>query len=475
MLGPVPIAEVREGIETQQQTLVELFYSYGALRKRPPTEIINVGSAVNPKKIPRKEYQRLQANCLAFNQDIATLYNRFEDLEGFFREFSHGDPLVDVLFRIYDRSKQLGRDVRKPVGLVVRNDMMYDQKFKEFKQVEFNNMSVGLGQLTTKLGDLTKHFYDTFLHKPLNWIKNRNCDKQLELFLTLHRLYGNPKAVWVSVMLENEPNIFDSIPNERALTLAGIEVLRLTLPQITKDAFHVDPQTKKLFVLGREAAVVYLRSLYDPSHFTDDRVEFWAAAEASRALLLPDIKLFLLGIKLTQHLFTADVLLDKYGLQALKTSQFSPHYCETLHISTNFANDRQKIVEFAKGRKDSLLIKALEEGGGGLILGDDKMIEFLETAPLEEIQKVLLAHRIDAPLSECVVLFQQELRYVTETTSELSIYTSLILEPHDDGYRPALSDVWDYLLRSKSRTEIKGGMNIGASYMDTLVYADDNN
>lgn len=470
MLGSIPISDVQQQVTQHQQNLIDIFYSYGALRKKSANEIVNVGSALNPKRIPKAEYERLQNNCLSFNDDLTLLYNRFDSLREFFVEYSKGDALTAILFDILKRAEALGKQNDKPVGLIVRNDLMYDVKMNEFKQVEFNNMSCGLGQLTTKLGDLMRHFYDGFLYKPLNWIKSNNCDRQIETFLKLYELYGNSKAVFVVVMLDNEPNIFDSIPNERALKLAGVPVRRLTLSQITKNSFEIDKTTRKLFVQGEEVAIVYFRSLYDPSHFTEERINFWATAEASRAIMLPDIKWFILGIKLTQLLLSSKPLLAEYDLEQLKNSPFSPHYCQTMHLNSDFGGDRNKMLAYAQEHQKQLLIKALEEGGAGLILGDEAMLKYIETADIHDLQKVLLAYRIDAPLSESLVLFQHELRVFPETTSEISVYTSLILTPESGEYKKHHSTVWDYLLRSKAKNEIKGGMNIGASYMDTLVY-----
>ena len=474
MLSSTSIPKIHPSTTENLQILVDLFYSYGALRKKTPNSITNVASAINPKKIPRKVYEDLQKDCLAFNSDILTLYNNFDSLLEFFRSYSQNDELVDILLSIYDISLKKGRCTSKSVGLIIRNDFMYDQHFKEFQQVEFNHMACGLGNLTTKLGDLNNHFHSSVLDNTLPFIKVHNDTKQIETFLSMFNLYGNPKALFLVVMLENEANIFDSIPNERILILAGVQVKRILLSQINKDNYRLDELTKKLYVFNKEVALVYFRSLYDPTHFNDERIDFWVQAERSHALVMPDVKSFLIGIKLTQHLLSSDKLLARYGLSELRKSDFNKHLCDTKSIITDFENDRSKMLEYAKKHQKSLLLKSFKEGGMGLILGDEKMVEFIENEPLEILGQMLLSYRMSPPVSDSLILIFHELKLVEDTTSELSIYSSIILTPNGTKFKLVHNQVWDYLLRSKHKSEIKGGMNIGASFMDTLVY-DENN
>ena len=473
MLPGYPLTEIQSDFEKHKQSLVDIMYSYGALRKKSPNEIVNVGMSVNPKLISKKEYNDLKLDSHSFNKDLVELYHKFDQIKPFIKEHCEGDELVELLLKIVDTADSQGRSDKKIVGLILRNDFMYDSEKKEFLQVEFNCMSVGLGQLTTKISDLLNHFYRTILRKPLNFVKNNNYLKQQETYTQLYHSYGNNNAIILEVMLDPEPNIFDSIPNERFFNLSEIDIHRVVLSQIIPENYTFDDKSKKLTFMGKEVAIVYFRSMYSPEHFEGHRLQFMVQAERSKTIMLPDIRFFLLGIKITQHLLNSPVLLDQYGLSNLKDSQFSKHYCPSYLLKIDFNNDRQKMLKFAEQHKDRLLIKSFGEGGMGIILGNNDMIEFIKNETMENLHKILLSHRMNSVPTDSLALLNHELKVVKDTTSEMSIYSSLIIKTKDNE-KPVvvLDEVWDYLLRTKNKAEVKGGMNINVSFMDNLAYLD---
>jgi hypothetical protein len=394
LLTAAPIAPLQQqlnGPNLLRQQLIDVLYSNGALRKKTPTDIVNVGLSLIPKLIAREDYDSLKLDCAAFNRDIATLYNT-ASLGEFFESYGGGDGLVRILLDILKQSQQLGRaDECKPTGVIIRNDFMYDALSERFLQVEFNHIACGLGQLTSRIKNSLQLFHQSYLlhseaaaaaaspppSQPV-FVPTSNSAKQIEMFTELFRLYGNPSAAFVEVMLDNEPNIFDSIPNETMLSQSGISVLRLLFSDIRQQNFRLDDATKKLYVHGREVAVVYFRSMYDPSHFSDgDKTAFWVAAERSTALLLPDVRSFLLGIKLTQHLLSSPALLSRHNLTSLLSSRFASHYCDTKHITTDYGDDVAAFLSYAKANKPNLLLKSLQEGGMGLVLGDGACLLFI--------------------------------------------------------------------------------------------------
>jgi hypothetical protein len=472
MFDPYPIEKIQPLVEKNTMNLVELMYSHGILRKKNPLEMTNMPISVNPKYISRAQYTELQSNCLSFHRIMEMLYDRFDELIEFYENYSHGDELVAILSKIYRQSKLEGKNPLKPECLIIRNDFMYDLGSQTFQEVEFNTMSIGLGQQSTSLQKLTSLFYNSFLKIELPLVPNSNSERQIETFRQVFNLYGNKDAVFLEVMLPDEPNIFDSIHNEKLLAQIGIRTIRITLNEITPENYRLDKETKKLFVFDKEVAVVYMRSLYDPSHFDDNRIDFWAKAEASNAAVIPSVTSFIIGIKLTQHLFTSDTLLKKYNLEDIKKNSFRKHFCDTKNIESDFENNKDKLLEFLKVNKEKVLLKSYKEGGLGLLLGGNEMISYTEKASLQDLQQLLIAHRIDTPFYESLTLVNHEVKFVKESISEISIFSSFIMKKGDKGWKSEWEQVWDYLFRSKYRQEIKGGISVGASFMDTLVFID---
>jgi len=470
VISAYPADQIRESFTANRMNIIELMYSYGILRKKSPTEMTNMPISLTPKIISREDYAQLKHNSLAFHRIMELLYSRFDDLVPFYEQYSHGDSLVEILFKVYKRANEQGRDPNKPEVLIIRNDFMFDKGSQTFQQVEFNTMSIGLGQQSSSLQRLMDHIYNSFFRKPVKLVPSCNSEKQIETLTRAFELYGNNEAVFLEVMLPEEPNIFDSIHNEKALNQKGIKVWRIRLNEITPENMRFDREEKKLFVFDMEIAVVYMRSLYDPSQFSEHCIDFWVYAELSKAVVIPSVRSFIIGIKLTQHIFTSEKLLADYKLQEIKQNPFKKHFCDTKYISTDFNNDKAQLLPYLKTNKYSVLIKSFKEGGLGLLLGGDEMVEYAETAPIAELQQLLISHRIDTPYYGSLTLVNHECKEVAECISEVSVFSSFILKRGESGWKAEWEQVWDYLLRSKYRSEIKGGISVGASFMDTLVF-----
>lgn len=470
MLSSDKASEIQQTVELELRPFIDLMYSFGALGKKSPTLLAHVPVSFTPKKIQEKEYEGLRDSCQSFNEDLAFIYNKFDDLLGFYKEYSKEDELVDILLKILHLSEQKPKCIDKPIALIVRNDFMYDIEQKTFKQVEFNNFCAGIAQMSNKVGEVVKLFTHNFLKKNDKFVPNKNPQKAIEFFNNLYKMYNNQKAVFLEVNWMNETNHFDCIPNEKLLTRIGVPNRRLCVTKITPSVYHIDEETKQFYVNGEEVAVIYWRSLYDSSMFNEERIQFWATAERSKAILIPDVKFYIIGIKLTQHLLWSEKLLNKYALNDLKGRPFKKHLCETLSIVTDFDNNKQKMLDYANKHKNSLILKTFKEGGMGFVLVEQEMIDFIEKEPLEQIAKTLLAHRIVTPVAESLSLIDEKVTFHPETTSELGIYHSLILKPNGKKFDIVSNEVWSYLLRTKNLTEIKGGVSLGRAFIDSLIY-----
>ena len=483
MLTARAVEPLKAPTDKHFQALVDVLYSNGLIRKISPTDYSHMPVSLNPKIIPKEAYVSLKAHCLDFHKLLKLLYEKFEKLLPFLENYCGNDQLLKNLLKIHktaQNSQKIGP--KKAEIVILRNDFMYDAVLAKFLQVEFNTIAVGLGQFTTILRGVLHQFYSSFYQTPLNFAPSENSASQIETFQKAFELYGNPAAVILFVVLDYEPSIFDIAPNEHLLADKGIIVQRILFSELRSENYHLEPATGKLFVHGAEVAVIYLRSLYAEEHLNPATIDFWVSAETSTALLIPSVKSFLIGIKLTQHLFSSDKLLQDFGmLSEVRANSFNEHLCPTLTLTTDFANDRAKMLQFVRENEQNLLLKTYKEGGVGFLLSGPKIAEFVETSSLEDLASILLAHKIDAPTYETFSMSNGDTKFVKDSVSEVSIYSSYIFrqknaengEKSEEKYEILYEKVWDYLVRSKPKSEDRGGISVGVACLDTLVFPDD--
>ena len=457
--------DVLDVARSRASELHEIAIGHGILRGKEKGGAMNMPLSLNPKALPPSEYYHMQEQYRDLHSMFQELLSNFDDLLPFFEEFGANDELVVLILGIYKKSKG-GLCDGKPSCVVFRNDFMYDSLFGKFLQVEVNTLSVGLPQTSQKLELAVQHFYQSLIGAPRSFYTNSSIEAVNDLFVKCHQLSGVEEGVILFVTLDTEPNVYDIIHTEKGALSKGLPVLRVKLSELIAGSFELKGSTLK--VKGRDVAVVYFRSLYSIDHFTPETIDFWVKAEQSSALLIPDCKIYLLGLKLTQLLVYSKELCKKYNLTGIINSGFRPHLCETLHLKTDFDGQRSKMLDYIIKNPGVYVLKSYKEGGLGLMLEGDPMIEFVRNSSEEELSSFLLAYKIQAPVYETIGILDGEIIEMPKTTSEIGFFSTLILEKEDSRYRVSFERRGGHLLRSKVSSELKGGISIGTAVVDTL-------
>lgn len=98
------------------------------------------------------------------------------------------------------------------------------------------------------------------------------------------------------------------------------------------------------------------------------------------------------------------------------------------------------------------------------------MKEFILNNSESTLNKFILVRKVQTPIYPSDVLFQGEkIIHLEETISEFSFYQNLIFVPRQDSSEIVHQRESGYLVRTKNKETVKGGIAINASYLDTLA------
>ena len=449
-----------------------LCYAHNLFKLMPYPEVQHISFCINPKIIDRKKFEDLQRACLDFDNVLVDLYNNFPQLIKFYEEYASGDEFLGLLLKIYKRVKSKGFNRNKPIIFINRNDFMYDRECDTFLEIEYNLIAASMGFHSHNLNKMLHQYYTLHRHKKLQFVESNYPSFHLETFVKFWSYYANPHAYVGILLSDQEGNIFETIQIEQLLLDAGIKTVRINANDIINLNFHLDDSNNLVFK-GKEIGIVYLRYLYDPSHYTDDIEEFMYTAELSNAMCIPSIEMLLINMKLSQFLLCNAKAQEKYDIPKIDLRSFANHICPHYILRDNFNNDKEKMISEVKKDINSYLLKTFKEGGYGDIIAGESIIDLINKDTIEHLNTYMLVHRVKTPTYPSYVWYEGELKYFNETISEFSIYTGVAMKMNENG-------VWvmdwhkgtENLVRTKPVNTLKGGVAVNAAFIDSLIYKD---
>lgn len=449
--------------------LNSLTYAYNLTKLFPYPAIENISYSLNPKMISRSKYEELVHDCEGFDKILMQMYNNMPKLIQYYRDYASGDPLVLTFLELYDAVSKIGFNRKKPSVYINRHDFMYDLKLEEFIEVEYNLTAASAGFHAHNIKSLLQHYYKQ-RDEAIDFVDNKYTDFHIETFLKFWGAYNNPEAYIAIVLSEGEWNIFETIQNQKLLLDAGIKTMKILAENLHKENFWLD-EFNNLVYKGKEIGMVYYRYLYDATHFINDSKNFVIAAEVSNAICLPSLETWLINTKMNQYLIYARSVQEKYGITHLDIKHFKRHLCPHYMLKDSFGNDKIRMIEFVKRDIDNFLLKTFREGGFGEIIGGNDILDFIAEQSEEILNRYLLVKKIKTPSAPSVCFIEGNIKFFEETVSELGIFTSAVLKMSD-------SKVWGvdwqsgsgYLMRTKPKSTMKGGIAVNASFVDVLAF-----
>lgn len=413
-----------------------------------------------PSPVPKAAF--LQA--LAVQTHYNTLVDKISQDSDFLQEALASTIEVDDftarLFRIHQQILKEGRTQSIMLGLN-RSDYMLDQT-SSLKQIEINTFAASFGGLSSRTPDVHRHVLKVAgrLEESRRILDNNPAAGLAGAVAKAWELYGSERAVVMFLVEENQRNIFDQRYIESELWKRNISTIRKRFDAVCKTG-SLD-QDKRLFVDGREVAVVYFRNGYMPQNYTSEQT--WDARllmERSLAVKCPDISTHLAGTKKVQQVLARPGVLEKFFPgQPEAVEQIRATFAGLYTLDMGPEGD--KTVAMALASPDRFVLKPQREGGGNNIYGAEICQVLEEVKGSEERMAYILMDKIQPTPLHNYLLRQDGPLQISNCLSELGVFGAYVRKGKD----MVMNECVGHLLRTKSSEHSDGGVAAGVAVLD---------
>lgn len=417
-----------------------------------------------PTPVPKPVF--LQA--LAVQTHYNTLVDKISQDSDFLQEALASTIAVDNftarLFKIHQQILKEGTSQRIVLGLN-RSDYMLDlgkDGVSSLKQIEINTFAASFGGLSSRMPDVHRHILNVAgrQEESRRVLDNNPAAGLARAIAKAWELYGSQRAVVMFLVEETQRNIFDQRYIENELWKRNIPTIRRRFDDVCKTG-SLD-QDKKLFVDGKEVAVVYFRNGYMPQNYTSEQT--WEARllmERSLAVKCPDIRTHLAGTKKVQQVLARPGVLDKFFPdQPQVVEQIRATFAGLYTLDMGAEGD--KTVAMALATPDRFVLKPQREGGGNNIYGSEicQVLEGVKES--EERTAYILMDKIQPTPLKNYLLRRDAPLVISNCLSELGVFGTYVRHGED----MVLNECVGHLLRTKSSEHSDGGVAAGVAVLD---------
>ncbi|XP_061592815.1 glutathione synthetase [Cololabis saira] len=416
-----------------------------------------------PTPVPRAVFFQAMEVQIHYN----TLVDRISRDHDFLRDALASTVEVDQftarLFSIHQQILAEGGSQAVVLGLN-RSDYMLDQqddRSSSLKQIEINTFAASFGGLSSRMPDVHRHVLKVAgrLDESRRILDNDPAAGLARAVAKAWELYGSERAVVMFLVEDVQRNIFDQRYVEAELWKRNIPTVRKRFDDVCQTG-TLGPD-RKLFVGGREVAVVYFRNGYMPQNYTSEQC--WDARlmmERSLAAKCPDISTHLAGTKKVQQVLARPGVLER----------FFPDQPEVVkQIRATFAGlytldmgpEGDETVALALAAPDRFVLKPQREGGGNNIYGPE-ICQVLGAVKGSERTAYILMDKIHPAPAQNFLLRRDGPLTATSCLSELGVFGAYVRR----GGETLLNECVGHLLRTKSSEHSDGGVAAGVAVLD---------
>lgn len=258
---------------------------------------------------------------------------------------------------------------------------------------------------------------------------------------------------------ELQRNIFDHRYVENELWKRNIPVIRRQFEDVAKTGFL--DQDKRLFVDGREVAIVYFRNGYMPQNYTEQNWEARLMMERSMAVKCPDISTHLAGTKKVQQELARPGVLERFFPgEPDVVDQIRATFAGLYTLDMGPEGD--KTVAMALAKPDQFVLKPQREGGGNNLYGAEicQVLEGVKQST-ERMAYILMDKVQPRPVHNYLLRLGTPLKLST-CLSELGVFGAYVRHGQD----MVLNECAGHLLRTKSDEHSDGGVAAGVAVLD---------
>ncbi|XP_051517776.1 glutathione synthetase-like isoform X2 [Myxocyprinus asiaticus] len=417
-----------------------------------------------PSPVPSALFHQALAVQTYFNRLVDQVSQNPTFLEETLASTIKVDDFTARLFSIYRQVRQECQSQSIVLGLN-RSDYMLDQNPEggtSLKQIEINTIAASFGGLSSRTPDVHRHILKVAnLLEECDQILDNNPAAGLARGLAkAWELYGSERAVVMFLVEDVQRNIYDHRYVENELWKKNIPVIRRQFEDVCRTG-SLD-QSKRLFVDGREIAIVYFRNGYMPQNYTSE--QSWEARlmmERSLAVKCPDISTHLVGTKKVQQELARPGVLERLFPDEPETvvqirATFAGLY------TLDMGEEGDKTVAMALANPDQYVLKPQREGGGNNIYGKE-ICEVLENMKdsSDRTAYILMDKIQPRPVENYLLRPGAPLR-LSSCLSELGVFGAYVRKGNDMVFNECVG----HLLRTKSSEHADGGVAAGVAVLD---------
>ncbi|XP_037336435.1 glutathione synthetase [Pungitius pungitius] len=417
-----------------------------------------------PTPVPKGVFLQALAVQTHYNTLVDRISQDSDFLQDALARTIEVDDFTARLFRIHQQILKEGRAQSIVLGLN-RSDYMLDQGKDgsvSLKQIEINTIAASFGGLSSRTPDVHRHVLKVAgkLEESRRILDNDPASGLARAIAKAWELYGSERAAVMFLVEESQMNIFDQRYIESQLWKRNIPTIRKRFDDVTKTG-SLD-QNKKLFVDGREVAVVYFRNGYMPQNYISEQT--WDARllmERSLAVKCPDISTHLAGTKKVQQVLARPGVLERFFpdqprvVEQLKAT-FAGLY------TLDMGSEGDQTVAMALAAPDQFVLKPQREGGGNNIYGAE-ICRVLRAAEGSSARTAyILMDKIQPGGVQNYLLRRDGPLEISNCLSELGVFGTYVRHGKD----MVMNECAGHLLRTKSSEHSDGGVAAGVAVLD---------
>lgn len=417
-----------------------------------------------PSPVPKALFQQALDVQVHFNHLVDKISQDIQFLEDSLASTIKVDDFTARLFNIHKQLLQEGHTQSIVLGLN-RSDYMLDKAEDggiSLKQIEINTIAASFGGLSSRTPDVHRHILRVAnrFNEQRNVLDNNPAAGLAQGLAKAWELYGSKDAVVMFLVENAQRNIFDHRYVENELWSRDITVIRRQFEDVTsKGSLDSD---KRLFVDGKEVAVVYFRNGYMPQNYSSSQSwETRLMMERSRAVMCPDISTHLAGTKKVQQELARPGVLERFfpdqpDVVALIRATFAGLY------TLDMGPEGDKTVAMALAKPDQFVLKPQREGGGNNIYGQEicQVLEGVKNSS-ERTAYILMDKIRPCPVQNYLLRPGAPLSLST-CLSELGVFGAYVRH----GKEMVMNECVGHLLRTKSSEHADGGVAAGVAVLD---------
>ncbi len=462
---------------------VDWALAHGVAFKKTARSAEHTAFSFTPSVIASDRFDHLKSSVPILGKLIHSVSEDHEFLRQAIAPIVSGDPFFKALLKMHDEIHNSPDGPRRLPLLVMRSDFMDDAELGP-KLIEFNGIAAGMGPFGQRISELHRHLSQNSPSTFKKWASA--ADSQLVGNPAIERLahgfaaasrkvkaeFGDdgPPA-FLTVVQENEDNVFDQRLLEYALQNKGIKTVRRTFRELHNNLSSGPGHRLILEDVGPIDAV-YLRAGYQYADYAAHDLDRKFCCDA-----LIHARTFMEKHRVAMNATVSQQIATSKRVQMLLASSKAEELVRFKLTLDEAKTVTDLLVEMIPVSKDSAallqqrpndhwVLKNQGEGGGHCYFGDDIAGKILSLSEVEHDAWSLMQRLHPSPRGQPALLIRNgELEQVDDLISEIGMFTV-----HLDG-QPVGQEFGycGYLVRSKSAASTEGGVHSGMGVLDSLA------